>query len=111
MNDKFLHAICAICNLTSLSVSNLLKILIRNDCEYKLLIKYIYIKFQQETEVIPDRKLLQQTSSSSSSSSHKTDPYLDFFLALAICNTVVVSTATTQRERVSAPFTATVDEK
>uniref|UniRef100_A0A667YXM4 Phospholipid-transporting ATPase n=1 Tax=Myripristis murdjan TaxID=586833 RepID=A0A667YXM4_9TELE len=61
-----------------------------------------------ETEVVPDRKLLQQIrrteSSSSSSSSGKTDPYLDFFLALAICNTVVVSTATVRRQRVSAPI-------
>lgn len=58
--------------------------------------------------MIPDRKLFQQISSSGS---HKIDPYLDFFLALAICNTVVVSMATAQGERVSAPFTATVDEK
>uniref|UniRef100_A0A667YKY6 Phospholipid-transporting ATPase n=1 Tax=Myripristis murdjan TaxID=586833 RepID=A0A667YKY6_9TELE len=43
------------------------------------------------------------------SSSGKTDPYLDFFLALAICNTVVVSTATVRRQRVSAPFTVTLD--
>uniref|UniRef100_H3CU53 Phospholipid-transporting ATPase n=1 Tax=Tetraodon nigroviridis TaxID=99883 RepID=H3CU53_TETNG len=57
-----------------------------------------------ETEVIPDRKLLQQISSSCG---RMTDPYLDFFLALAICNTVVVSMATAQRERVSSPFTAT----
>ena len=64
--------------------------------------------------MIPDRKLLQQISraeSSSSSSSRKMDPYLDFFLALAICNTVVVSMATAQRQRVSAPFTVTVDGK
>ncbi|KAI3351840.1 hypothetical protein L3Q82_020667 [Scortum barcoo] len=58
-----------------------------------------------ETEVIPDRKLLQQISrpesSSSSGGSRKTDPYLDFFLSLAICNTVVVSTATAQRQKVS----------
>ncbi|XP_051275210.1 phospholipid-transporting ATPase VB [Dicentrarchus labrax] len=56
-----------------------------------------------ETEVIPDRKLLQQISraESSSSSSQKIDPYLDFFLALAICNTVVVSMATAQRQRTS----------
>ncbi|XP_044218803.1 phospholipid-transporting ATPase VB [Thunnus albacares] len=57
-----------------------------------------------ETQVIPDRKLLQQISraeSSSSSSSRKMDPYLDFFLALAICNTVVVSMATAQRQRAS----------
>lgn len=58
--------------------------------------------------MIPDRKLLQQISSSCG---HMTDPYLDFFLALAICNTVVVSMATAQQERVSAPFTATADEK
>ncbi|XP_031713469.1 probable phospholipid-transporting ATPase VB [Anarrhichthys ocellatus] len=55
-----------------------------------------------ETEVIPDRKLLQQTSRAGSSrGSRKTDPYLDFFLGLAICNTVVVSMATAQRQRVS----------
>lgn len=56
-----------------------------------------------ETEVIPDRKLLQHISkaASSSCSSKKTDPYLDFFLALAICNTVVVSMATAQRRRAS----------
>ncbi|XP_028272857.1 probable phospholipid-transporting ATPase VB [Parambassis ranga] len=54
-----------------------------------------------ETEVIPDRKLLQQISRAESSSRRKTDPYLDFFLALAICNTVVVSMATAQRRRVS----------
>ncbi|KAK2849262.1 hypothetical protein Q5P01_009096 [Channa striata] len=54
-----------------------------------------------ETEVIPDRKLLQQISrAESSSSSRQIDPYLDFFLALAICNTVVVSMATAQRQRV-----------
>ncbi|XP_029298101.1 probable phospholipid-transporting ATPase VB [Cottoperca gobio] len=56
-----------------------------------------------ETEVIPDRKLLQQISrpDRSDSGSRKTDPYLDFFLGLAICNTVVVSTATAQRQRES----------
>ncbi|XP_041654122.1 phospholipid-transporting ATPase VB [Cheilinus undulatus] len=53
-----------------------------------------------ETEVIPDRKLLQQINrAQSSSSSRKMDPYLDFFLALTICNTVVVSMATAQRQR------------
>lgn len=62
--------------------------------------------------MIPDRKLLQQINGAeSSSSSHKIDPYLDFFLALAICNTVVVSMATAPQERVSAPFTATVEEE
>lgn len=65
--------------------------------------------------MIPDRKLLQQISraesSSSSGGSGEIDPYLDFFLALAICNTVVVSMATAQRQRVSAPFTVTVDGK
>ncbi|XP_029021680.1 phospholipid-transporting ATPase VB [Betta splendens] len=49
-----------------------------------------------ETEVIPDRKLLQQISGAPSGGG----PYLDFFLALAICNTVMVSMATTQRQRV-----------
>lgn len=60
---------------------------------------------RQETEVIPDRKLLQRISGTESGGgSHHTDPYLDFFLALAICNTVVVSMATAEQERVSAPF-------
>ncbi|XP_031607033.1 probable phospholipid-transporting ATPase VB [Oreochromis aureus] len=57
-----------------------------------------------ETEVVPDGKLFQKisrTSGSSLSHSQKTDAYLDFFLALAICNTVVVSMATSQRRRVS----------
>uniref|UniRef100_A0A673BYC5 Phospholipid-transporting ATPase n=1 Tax=Sphaeramia orbicularis TaxID=375764 RepID=A0A673BYC5_9TELE len=45
-----------------------------------------------ETEVTPDKKLLQQISGAESTSvSRKIDAYLDFFLALAICNTVVVS--------------------
>uniref|UniRef100_A0A8C7ZUJ2 Phospholipid-transporting ATPase n=1 Tax=Oryzias sinensis TaxID=183150 RepID=A0A8C7ZUJ2_9TELE len=54
----------------------------------------------QETQVIPDEKLLQQISRSERSSSGISDPYMDFFLALAICNSVVVSMATTQRQRV-----------
>uniref|UniRef100_A0A3Q3EE34 Phospholipid-transporting ATPase n=1 Tax=Labrus bergylta TaxID=56723 RepID=A0A3Q3EE34_9LABR len=54
-----------------------------------------------ETEVVPDRMLLQQLSrAQSSSGSGMIDPYLDFFLALTICNTVVVSMATAQRQRV-----------
>lgn len=62
--------------------------------------------------MIPDRKLLQQISrAESSSGSREMDPYLEFFLALTICNTVVVSMATAQRRRVSAAFTATVDGK
>ncbi|MED6270353.1 hypothetical protein CHARACLAT_009327, partial [Characodon lateralis] len=57
-----------------------------------------------ETEVIPDQKLLQQISRAESSggcsdSSRKIDPHLDFFLALAICNTVVVSMANAHRQR------------
>lgn len=59
--------------------------------------------------MIPDRKLLQQISRAECSSSREIDPYLDFFLALAICNTVVVSMATAQRQRVSTPFTVTVE--
>lgn len=58
--------------------------------------------------MIPDKKLLQQISGSCG---RMTDPYLDFFLALAICNTVVVSMATARQERVSVPFTAATDEK
>ncbi|XP_053284622.1 phospholipid-transporting ATPase VB isoform X1 [Pleuronectes platessa] len=54
-----------------------------------------------ETEVIPDRKLLQQISRAECSGRRLTDPYLDFFLALAICNTVVVSMATASRQRKS----------
>ncbi|XP_061582226.1 phospholipid-transporting ATPase VB [Cololabis saira] len=57
-----------------------------------------------ETEVIPDEKLLERISGAESStrgSGGKIDPYLDFFLALAICNTVVVSMETVQRRRVS----------
>lgn len=60
---------------------------------------------QQETDVIPDRKLLQQISRS-----QEKDPYLDFFLALAICNTVVVSMATARRRRVSVPLIETVEK-
>ncbi|KAL0973744.1 hypothetical protein UPYG_G00210370 [Umbra pygmaea] len=64
-----------------------------------------------ETEVVPDRKLLQCVLSSGGGDwvggrwigcSEATDLYLDFFLALAVCNTVVVSTANTaqaQRQR------------
>ncbi|XP_065815006.1 phospholipid-transporting ATPase VB [Labrus bergylta] len=56
-----------------------------------------------ETEVVPDRMLLQQLSrAQSSSGSGMIDPYLDFFLALTICNTVVVSMATAQRQRPAA---------
>uniref|UniRef100_A0A673BXB3 Phospholipid-transporting ATPase n=1 Tax=Sphaeramia orbicularis TaxID=375764 RepID=A0A673BXB3_9TELE len=65
-----------------------------------------------ETEVTPDKKLLQQISGAESTSvSRKIDAYLDFFLALAICNTVVVSMATAQRQRVSAEFSVDVDER
>uniref|UniRef100_A0A3Q1ARH9 Phospholipid-transporting ATPase n=1 Tax=Amphiprion ocellaris TaxID=80972 RepID=A0A3Q1ARH9_AMPOC len=73
----------------------------RVHCFYFLLLQLL-CAFGSETEVIPDKKLLQQISrAESSSGSRKTDPYLDFFLALAICNTVVVSMATAQRRRVS----------
>ncbi|XP_037530993.1 probable phospholipid-transporting ATPase VB [Nematolebias whitei] len=58
-----------------------------------------------ETEVIPDQNLVQQISRAESSSrrggSRKIDPYLDFFLALTICNTVVVSMTTARRRRAS----------
>uniref|UniRef100_A0A087Y0R9 Phospholipid-transporting ATPase n=1 Tax=Poecilia formosa TaxID=48698 RepID=A0A087Y0R9_POEFO len=59
-----------------------------------------------ETEVIPDQKLLQQISRAESSGGRRDgnrsfDPHLDFFLALAICNTVVVSAENAHRQRVS----------
>ncbi|KAI4899202.1 hypothetical protein NFI96_023595 [Prochilodus magdalenae] len=44
-----------------------------------------------ETEVIPDQTLLQLME--------EEEAYLDFFLAMAICNTVVVSTETARRQR------------
>uniref|UniRef100_A0AAV2MJC0 Phospholipid-transporting ATPase n=1 Tax=Knipowitschia caucasica TaxID=637954 RepID=A0AAV2MJC0_KNICA len=47
-----------------------------------------------ETEVIPDQKLLQRIKET-----ERIDAYLDFFLALAICNTVMVSMATAKRPR------------
>lgn len=53
-----------------------------------------------ETEVILDEKLLRQIKEAENTSgSPKIDAYLDFFLALAICNTVVVSMATAKRQR------------
>ncbi|XP_017214606.1 phospholipid-transporting ATPase VB [Danio rerio] len=51
-----------------------------------------------ETVVVPDRKLMLEVDHQMASI--QTGPYLDFFLALAICNTVVVSTLTAQRQRV-----------
>ncbi|XP_045580165.1 LOW QUALITY PROTEIN: phospholipid-transporting ATPase VB [Salmo salar] len=60
-----------------------------------------------ETEVVPDRKLLQRVlrgGGDGPGGCQETDLYLDFFLALAVCNTVVVSTATraqAQRRRAS----------
>ncbi|XP_051506137.1 phospholipid-transporting ATPase VB [Myxocyprinus asiaticus] len=51
-----------------------------------------------ETVVIPDRKLMLEVDRQMASI--QSGPYLDFFLALAICNTVVVSTVTAQRQRV-----------
>ncbi|CAB1324988.1 unnamed protein product [Coregonus sp. 'balchen'] len=66
----------------------------------------------EETEVVPDRKLLQRVLRGGGDGAggrgirhcEETDLYLDFFLALAVCNTVVVSTATqaqAQRQRAS----------
>uniref|UniRef100_A0A3B5LL60 Phospholipid-transporting ATPase n=1 Tax=Xiphophorus couchianus TaxID=32473 RepID=A0A3B5LL60_9TELE len=60
-----------------------------------------------ETEVIPDQKLLQQISRAESSGGRRDgnrnfDPHLDFFLALAICNTVVVSMENAHRQRTIA---------
>ncbi|XP_052006084.1 phospholipid-transporting ATPase VB [Xyrauchen texanus] len=51
-----------------------------------------------ETVVVPDRKLIMEVDRQMESIQR--GAYLDFFLALAICNTVVVSTVTAQRQRV-----------
>uniref|UniRef100_A0A6Q2Y7W2 Phospholipid-transporting ATPase n=1 Tax=Esox lucius TaxID=8010 RepID=A0A6Q2Y7W2_ESOLU len=56
-----------------------------------------------KSEVVPDRKLLQRVLAGGGDwdgcggirRCEATDLYLDFFLALTVCNTVVVSTATT----------------
>uniref|UniRef100_A0A8C2CQK5 Phospholipid-transporting ATPase n=1 Tax=Cyprinus carpio TaxID=7962 RepID=A0A8C2CQK5_CYPCA len=50
-----------------------------------------------ETVVVPDRKLMLEVDRQMASI--QTGPYLDFFLALAICNTVLVSSVTAQRQR------------
>ncbi|KAM6977625.1 phospholipid-transporting ATPase VB [Aplochiton taeniatus] len=61
-----------------------------------------------ETEVVPDRKLLQRierreggsgAAMRSSSGSPEATHHADFFLALAICNTVLVSKATAPKRR------------
>ncbi|XP_066573097.1 phospholipid-transporting ATPase VB isoform X2 [Amia ocellicauda] len=64
-----------------------------------------------ETDVIPDRKLLKTVQETACQveawcrDRHGSDStsYADFFLALAICNTVVVSTATVSRRRLMGP--------
>lgn len=53
---------------------------------------------KQETEVLPDQTLLQLVEDAECG--RKNTHYLEFFLALAICNTVVVSTKDAQRQRV-----------
>ncbi|PIO40113.1 hypothetical protein AB205_0167840 [Aquarana catesbeiana] len=66
-----------------------------------------------EKDVTPDQMLLKKVREASvqietlspikaqSSARPSVSPYTDFFLALAICNTVVVSTATEPRQRVT----------
>ncbi|KAG9490837.1 hypothetical protein GDO78_006263 [Eleutherodactylus coqui] len=68
-----------------------------------------------EKDVTPDQMLLKKVREASvhietlspfippSSTRPLSSPYIDFFLALAICNTVVVSTATEPRQRVTMP--------
>ncbi|XP_041443972.1 phospholipid-transporting ATPase VB isoform X3 [Xenopus laevis] len=68
-----------------------------------------------EKDVTPDHMLLAKVREASvkfaavspyvsqSNNSAASSPYIDFFLALAICNTVVVSTATEPRQRVTMP--------
>ncbi|XP_055034231.2 phospholipid-transporting ATPase VB [Misgurnus anguillicaudatus] len=53
-----------------------------------------------ETVVVPDRTLMLEVDHQMARI--QTGPYLDFFLSLAICNTVLVSTVTSQRQRVKA---------
>lgn len=53
---------------------------------------------EQETEVLPDQTLLQLVEEAECGG--KNAQYLEFFLALTICNTVVVSTKAAQRQRV-----------
>ncbi|XP_053497541.1 phospholipid-transporting ATPase VB isoform X1 [Ictalurus furcatus] len=53
-----------------------------------------------ETEVLPDQTLLQLVEDAECG--RKNAHYLEFFLALAICNTVVVSTKAAQRQRAKA---------
>ncbi|XP_076850233.1 phospholipid-transporting ATPase VB [Brachyhypopomus gauderio] len=58
-----------------------------------------------ETEVIPDQTLLQRIEEAefrgaAGLQSPQATAHLEFFLAMAICNTVVVSTETAQRQRV-----------
>ncbi|KAM4036634.1 phospholipid-transporting ATPase VB isoform 2-T5 [Anomaloglossus baeobatrachus] len=66
-----------------------------------------------EKDVTPDQMLLKKVREASvqvetlspykpqSSARPSSSPYIDFFVALAICNTVVVSTATEPRQRVT----------
>uniref|UniRef100_A0A673BVU8 Phospholipid-transporting ATPase n=1 Tax=Sphaeramia orbicularis TaxID=375764 RepID=A0A673BVU8_9TELE len=60
------------------------------------------------TVVSPHVFIMLTCGAESTSVSRKIDAYLDFFLALAICNTVVVSMATAQRQRVSAEFSVDI---
>lgn len=53
---------------------------------------------EQETEVLPDQTLLQLVEDAECE--RKNAHYLEFLLALAICNTVVVSTKAARRQRV-----------
>ncbi|XP_067104194.1 phospholipid-transporting ATPase VB [Osmerus mordax] len=61
-----------------------------------------------ETEVIPDRKLLQRIPGEGGGGCLEAGLHLDFFLALAICNTVVVSKATAQRRKVSVALSTSL---
>ncbi|XP_041079206.1 phospholipid-transporting ATPase VB-like isoform X1 [Polyodon spathula] len=64
-----------------------------------------------ETDVTPDKKLMKIVREAANQMEtwcevrHSSDSasYVEFFLALAICNTVVVSTATEPRHRVTGP--------
>ncbi|KAI5618352.1 putative phospholipid-transporting ATPase VB [Silurus asotus] len=58
-----------------------------------------------ETEVVPDQTLLQLVEDAECA--RKNAHYLEFFLALAICNTVMVSTKAAQRQRAKSRHRST----
>ncbi|MEE6478771.1 hypothetical protein FKM82_011992 [Ascaphus truei] len=87
----------------------------RNKSEGRFDISQVAFSSPIEKDVTPDNMLLKKVREASvqigaltpckprSNGRAPSSPYIDFFLALAICNTVVVSTATEPRQRVTMP--------